>query len=78
VKTAFEKFGGMLDKAQKNIRTGLDQLEDVVGKRTRATQRQLRDVESLPVVGEENILGEVVLEVVGRRSRKEFDNVHNR
>ena len=48
VKTEFEKFGGLLEKAQKNIQTGLGQLDDVVGTRTRAIQRQLRNVESLP------------------------------
>lgn len=48
VKAEFEKFGGMLEKAQKNIQTGLGQLDDVVGTRTRAIKRQLKDVESLP------------------------------
>jgi DNA recombination protein RmuC len=48
VKREFENFGGLLEKAQKNIQTGLGQLDDVVGTRTRAIQRQLRDVESLP------------------------------
>lgn len=48
VKTEFEKFGGMLEKAHKNIRTANDQLEEVMGKRTRAIQRRLKNVESLP------------------------------
>ncbi len=48
VKTEFEKFGGLLDKAHKNIQTGLGQLDDVVGVRTRAINRQLRQVDSLP------------------------------
>jgi DNA recombination protein RmuC len=47
VKTEFEKFGGLLEKAQKNIQTGLGQLDEVVGTRTRAINRQLRNVESL-------------------------------
>lgn len=47
VKKEFDSFGGMMQKAQKNIQTGLDQLEDVVGKRTRAIQRKLRSVEAL-------------------------------
>lgn len=47
VKKEFGQFGGMLDKAQKNIQTGLNQLDDVVGKRTRAIQRQLKEVEIL-------------------------------
>lgn len=48
VKTEFEKFGGLLQKAQKNLHTGLNQLDDVVGRRTKAIQRQLREVEALP------------------------------
>lgn len=47
VKKEFGQFGGLLDKAQKNIQTGLNQLDDVVGTRTRAIQRQLKDVEIL-------------------------------
>lgn len=50
VKKEFENFGGLLEKAQKNIHTGLGQLDDVVGTRTRAINRQLKQVESLPVV----------------------------
>lgn len=48
VKTEFEKFGGLLEKAQKNIQTGLDQLEGAVSTRTRAIQRKLRNVGELP------------------------------
>lgn len=47
VKKEFELFGGLLDKAQNNIQLGLNQLDDVVGKRTRAIQRKLKSVESL-------------------------------
>lgn len=47
VKTEFEKFGGLLEKAQKNIQTGLGQLDLVSGVRTRAIQRKLKTVESL-------------------------------
>ncbi|MCR9010953.1 DNA recombination protein RmuC [Gabonibacter chumensis] len=48
VKTEFDKFGGMLEKAQKSIQTANNQLEEVMGKRTRAIQRQLRSVEAFP------------------------------
>ena len=48
VKAEFEKFGGLLEKAQKNLQTANNQLEEVMGKRTRAIQRQLRSVEALP------------------------------
>lgn len=47
VKKEFNLFGGMLEKAQKNIQSGLNQLDDVVGVRTRAIQRQLKGVETL-------------------------------
>jgi DNA recombination protein RmuC len=48
IKTEFGKFGGMLEKAQKNLHTATNQLDELVGKRTKAIQRRLRDVESLP------------------------------
>jgi DNA recombination protein RmuC len=47
VKTEFEKFGGLIEKAQGNIQNGLKQLDEVVGVRNRAIHRQLRDVEVL-------------------------------
>ena len=56
VKMEFEKFGGLLEKAQKNLQTANNQLEEVMGKRTRAIQRQLRSVEALPSKEEPNLL----------------------
>lgn len=53
VKTEFDKFGSMLDKVQDNLRKAGDDLEQVRGVRTRAIQRRLRNVESLPVSDEE-------------------------
>lgn len=47
VKKEFENFGGMLEKAQKNIHTASNTLDDVLGKRTRAIQRKLRNVEAI-------------------------------
>jgi DNA recombination protein RmuC len=64
VKKEFENFGGLLEKAQKNIQTGLGQLDDVVGTRTRAIQRQLRDVESLPAAETQNILSDVAIDAL--------------
>jgi len=61
VKKEFEVFGGLLEKAQKNIQTGLGQLDDVVGTRTRAIQRQLRNVETLPAVEAALELPEIIL-----------------
>jgi len=47
VKKEFNNFGGMMQKAQKNIQTGLSQLDDVMGVRTRAIERKLKDVSRL-------------------------------
>lgn len=47
VKKEFENFEGMMSSAQKNIQTGLNQLDDVMGRRTRAIQRKLKGVEAL-------------------------------
>jgi DNA recombination protein RmuC len=48
VKKEFENFGGMLEKAQKNIQTASNQIDEVMGKRTRAIQRKLRNIETSP------------------------------
>ena len=48
VKTEFSKFGGLLEKVQKNLQNAGDQLEEVMGKRTRAIERKLRQVEQIP------------------------------
>jgi DNA recombination protein RmuC len=48
VKTEFGKFGGMLQKVQKNLETAGSQLDEVIGKRTRAIERRLRQVQELP------------------------------
>ena len=58
VKKEFELFGGLVEKAQGNIQTGLNQLDDVLGKRTRAIQRKLKDVEVLDLVDTKLILPE--------------------
>jgi len=59
VKKEFENFGGMMQKAQKNIQTGLNQLDDVMGKRTRAIQRKLKNVETLDEEQAKAILPEI-------------------
>lgn len=56
VKTEFGKFGGLLDKVQKNLQNAGDQLEEVIGKRTRAIERRLRQVEQLPQDESQKIL----------------------
>ena len=47
VKKEFEKIGGMLEKAQRNLQTASGQIEEVLGTRTRAIQRRLKDVDTL-------------------------------
>ena len=59
VKTEFEKFGGLLEKVQKNLNTASSQLEEVMGKRTKAIQRSLRGVEALPASESQKLLPEL-------------------
>lgn len=59
VKKEFENFEGMMNKAQKNIRVGLDQLDDVMGTRTRAIQRRLKSVETLSEAETNKIIPEL-------------------
>lgn len=47
VKREFDTFGGLLQKAQKNIQGGLDDIDKLVGTRTKVIQRKLRGVEAL-------------------------------
>lgn len=55
VKTEFGKFGGMLEKVQKNLQNAGDQLDEMIGKRTKAIERKLRQVEEMPEA-ESNIM----------------------
>jgi DNA recombination protein RmuC len=48
VKNEFENFGGMLEKAHKEITKAGDTIEELRGKRTRAINRRLKEVEALP------------------------------
>lgn len=59
VKREFENFGGLLQKAQGNIRTGLGQLENVVGVRSRAIERKLKSVDTLGAAETKLILPEI-------------------
>lgn len=56
VKSEFEKFGGILEKAKDKIQGGLNDMDSLVGVRTRAIQRKLRSVESLEVGESRNLL----------------------
>ncbi len=47
VKTEFEKFGDILDRSQQKLRQVNDELDTLIGTRTRAINRKLKDVERL-------------------------------
>lgn len=49
VKTEFDKFEGILKKAQDNIRLAGTNLDTLIGRRTRSIKRKLRSVENLDV-----------------------------
>ncbi len=48
VKTEFGKFGGLLEKVRKNLQSADNQLGEMIGTRTNAIERKLRQVEALP------------------------------
>lgn len=56
VKTEFEKFGGILEKAKKKIHDGLDDMDTLVGTRTRVIQSKLKNVERLDAATSEKLL----------------------
>ena len=56
VKTEFGKFGGMLEKVQKNLESAGSHLEEVLGKRTKAIERKLKTIQELPTDQSANIL----------------------
>ncbi|MCY7312279.1 MAG: DNA recombination protein RmuC [Pseudoxanthomonas sp.] len=56
VKTEFSKFGDVLDSVKSKLDQASTQIEKT-GVRTRAIERRLREVESLPSEGEQALLG---------------------
>ena len=59
VKKEFEKMGGMLEKAQKNLQTASGQIDEILGVRTRAIQRRLKDVDTLSSAEARAIIPEI-------------------
>jgi DNA recombination protein RmuC len=59
VKTEFEKFGGLLEKAQKNLHSASDTVDELLGKRSRAITRRLKNVEALPAAEAQQLLPEI-------------------
>lgn len=62
VKTEFGKFGGVLDKVKKKLDEASRQIDET-GVRSRAIERQLRDVESLPAPESQSLLEDARLSV---------------
>lgn len=56
VKKEFSTFGELLTKAQKNIQGGLDDIDKLVGVRTRAIQRRLRNIEGFDPEKERDLI----------------------
>ncbi len=63
VKMEFEKFGGLLDKAQKNIQLGLNDLDTLVGTRSNMIRRQLKSVDALSEAEAKIVLPELLSNV---------------
>lgn len=59
VKKEFEQMGGMLEKAKKHIETANNQIDNVLGVRTRAIQRTLKDVDALSAQEARRIISEI-------------------
>ena len=59
VKKEFESMGSMLEKAKKHIETANGQIEHVLGVRTRAIQRRLKDVDTLSAEDARRIIPEI-------------------
>ena len=58
-KHLFESMGGMLEKAKKHLETANGQIDNVLGVRTRAIQRRLKDVDTLSAEDARKIIPEI-------------------
>ena len=59
VKKEFETFGGLLGSAQNNIQKGLDDLDNLVGKRTRMINSKLKSIQVLESSASKQIFPEM-------------------
>jgi DNA recombination protein RmuC len=48
VKTEFSKFGTLIERTQKKLQEANDDLDKLVGVRTRVIQRKLKDIQEIP------------------------------
>lgn len=63
VKTEFDKFGGLLQKAQKNINAASDTVEELLGKRSKAINRKLINVGGLPAMENPQLLSDAGIDL---------------
>ena len=63
VKNEFEKFTDVLEKTQKKVMTAADELEKLVGTRTRAINRTLKNIEILDDETTRTLIGNAVNEI---------------
>lgn len=59
VKTEFSNFGGILDKTQKKLQEASNVIDEA-GRRSRAIERKLRDVQELPSTQSSNLLDNTI------------------
>ena len=59
VKTEFGKFGAIVDKARNQLDSARNNLDELVGRRSRAIEKKLKGVESLPDNASRALLGDV-------------------
>lgn len=61
VKTEFDKFGGLLEKSQKHFQAGVDDLDSLIGTRTRMIKSKLKSIEALTDGDKKLVLPETLL-----------------
>ena len=71
VKSEFSKFGGLIDKAQKKIKSGIDDLDDLVGVRTRQIENRLKEIESVDEVTASRLLNDTIPYLSEKNSAEE-------
>lgn len=71
VKSEFSKFGGLIDKAQKKIKSGIDDLDDLVGVRTRQIENRLKEIESVDEVTASRLLNYTIPYLSEKNSAEE-------
>jgi DNA recombination protein RmuC len=62
VKTEFSRFGDVLKKAQEKIQKAGEDIDELVGTRTRKIQSKLKEVQELPYTESSVMLGDAAEE----------------